>query len=318
MRELKVTDREEGLRLDKLLLRFMDGASTGFIYKMLRKKNIVLNGAKAKGDERVKSGDVIKLFLSEDTICGFQKVRNAPIVIHPDFHPDIIYEDDNIIIANKPAGLLSQKAKEDDISINEYLKEYCLEEDGAEKDLFTPSVCNRLDRNTSGIITFGKTLEGSRFLSELFRNKSLGKYYLAICQGEAEESRLIEGYLLKDNEENRVRITKEKVPGATPIKTEYKPLVTGKGATLMEIRLYTGKSHQIRAHLSSVGFPIIGDRKYGIMKYSAKRQMLHAGKLVFPEIKEGAFYGLSEKEFKAEWPEDFARLSNKLFQDFIF
>ena len=318
MRELKVTDREEGLRLDKLLLRFMDGASTGFIYKMLRKKNIVLNGAKAKGDERVKAGDVIKLFLSDDTISGFQKAKAAPVRIRSAFRPDIIYEDENIIIANKPAGMLSQKAKEDDISINEYLKDYCSAADVDEDILFTPSVCNRLDRNTSGIITFGKSLEGSRFLSELFRSRGLEKYYYAICQGEAHESRLIEGYLLKDNEENKVSVVNENVPGATFIKTEYTPLSTGSGATLMEIRLYTGKSHQIRAHLASTGYPIIGDRKYGIMRYSAKRQMLHAGRIVFPEGLEGSFEGLSGKVFRANLPEDFAILTNKLFHDYIF
>lgn len=318
MRELTVTDREEGSRLDKLLLKFMDGASTGFIYKMLRKKNIVLNGAKAKGDERVKSGDVIKLFLSEDTISGFQKVKGAPVKIHSAFQPDIIYEDEHIIIANKPAGILSQKAKEDDISINEYLKDYCIPEDDGKDLLFTPSVCNRLDRNTSGIITFGKTLEGSRFLSELFRNRGLEKYYYAICQGEAFESRLIEGYLFKDNEDNKVKIIKEPVPGAYPVKTEYKPLCTASGATLMEIRLYTGKSHQIRAHLSSTGFPIIGDRKYGIMRYSAKRQMLHAARIVFPGDISGTFLGLSGREFKAKVPEDFSSLARKLFQEYIF
>ena len=318
MRELKVRDQEEGLRLDKLLLRFMDGASTGFIYKMLRKKNIVLNGAKAKGDERVKAGDVIKLFLSDDTISGFQKAKAAPVRIRSAFRPDIIYEDENIIIANKPAGMLSQKAKEDDISINEYLKDYCSAADADEDILFTPSVCNRLDRNTSGIITFGKTLEGSRFLSELFRSRGLEKYYYAICQGEALESRLIEGYLLKDNEENKVSVVNENVPGATFIKTEYTPLSTGSGATLMEIRLYTGKSHQIRAHLASTGYPIIGDRKYGIMRYSAKRQMLHAGRIVFPEGLEGSFEGLSGKVFRANLPEDFAILTNKLFHDYIF
>ena len=318
MRELKVRDREEGLRLDKLLLRFMDGASTGFIYKMLRKKNIVLNGAKAKGDERVKAGDVIKLFLSDDTISGFQKTKEAPARVRSSYQPDIIYEDENIIIANKPAGMLSQKAKEDDISINEYLKDYCSAADVDEDILFTPSVCNRLDRNTSGIITFGKSLEGSRFLSELFRSRGLEKYYYAICQGEAHESRLIEGYLLKDNEENKVSVVNENVPGATFIKTEYTPLSTGSGATLMEIRLYTGKSHQIRAHLASTGYPIIGDRKYGIMRYSAKRQMLHAGRIVFPEGLEGSFEGLSGKVFRANLPEDFAILTNKLFHDYIF
>ena len=317
MKELKVTDREEGLRLDKLLLKFMDGASTGFIYKMLRKKNIVLNGAKAKGDERVRSGDVIKLFLSDDTISGFQKAKQAPVKIHSAFKPDIVYEDDHILIVNKPAGMLSQKAKEDDISINEYLKDYCLAGGRDEDPLFTPSVCNRLDRNTSGLITFGKTLEGSRFLSEMFRNRGLEKYYYAICQGETKDPRLIEGYLIKDNEENKVRVINESLPGATPIKTEYRPLTSGSGATLMEIRLYTGKSHQIRAHLASTGYPIIGDRKYGIMRYSAKRQMLHAGRIVFPEDIEGTFSGLSGMEFKAKIPEDFAAITKKLFHDYI-
>ncbi|MBR5337291.1 MAG: RluA family pseudouridine synthase [Lachnospiraceae bacterium] len=319
MKEIRISPAEDGIRLDRLLHKYMSLATTGFIYKMLRKKNITLNGKKAKGDERLATGDVVTLYLSDDTISGFQdrsEVKKDIDKDFPDLEIDILYEDDNIIIANKPAGILSQKSKVSDVSMNEYLKNYCLRHcqgDG----LFTPSICNRLDRNTSGIITFGKTLAGSRGLSKLFKDRTIDKYYIALVSGETDEEKRISDYLIKDEKENRVKITDRPEEGALPIETEYRPLVWGGGYTLMEIKLITGKSHQIRAHLAAKGYPVIGDRKYGVSRFSAKHQMLHAARIVFPEDMTGVFSGLSGREICAKLPEDFEKIVNKLYPEFI-
>ncbi len=315
MKEIIVGNDEDNLRLDKLLLKYLDAASSGFIYKMLRKKNITLNGKKAGGSERLKAGDVIALYLSDDTISSFQSGKREQTAALPDYTPDIIYENDDIIIANKPAGLLSQKASEEDVSINEYLKSYCLR--GKENPLFTPSVCNRLDRNTSGIITFGKTLAGSRELSRLFRERLADKYYLALVSGEVAEKEHIKDYLVKDEASNTVRISKDPVEGSVPIETEYEPLVLNEGYTLLSVKLITGKSHQIRAHLSAKGYPILGDGKYGVRRFSAKHQLLHARKLVFPADVAPVLSDIAGKEILAPLPDDYMRIVNKLFPDYI-
>lgn len=309
MKLITVHKQEEGQRLVKLLGAYLKEAPNSFFYKMLRKKNITLNGKKADGTEKLKCGDEIRLFLSDETYEKFAgKVQ--PKEKFPMAKLNIVYEDSNVIFINKPAGMLSQKSVPSDVSLNEYLLGY-LEKSGQwkqeESKAFRPSVCNRLDRNTSGMVICGKSMAGLQQMATLLKDRSLHKYYLCLVKGVMTESQHLEGYLLKDENSNQVKIFQKETEGAAHIITEYEPLYTEGEATLLKVTLVTGKSHQIRAHLSSIGHPIIGDPKYGDRKVNAffreshgiKNQMLHAWKLTFPELAE-PLDNLSEKSFEAE------------------
>ena len=293
----------------KLLGAYLKEAPNSFFYKMLRKKNITLNGKKADGTEKLKCGDEIRLFLSDETYEKFAgKVQ--PKEKFPTAKLNIVYEDSNVIFINKPAGMLSQKSVPSDVSLNEYLLGY-LEKSGQwkqeESKAFRPSVCNRLDRNTSGLVICGKSMAGLQQMAALLKDRSLHKYYLCLVKGVMTESQHLEGYLLKDENSNQVKIFQKETEGAAHIITEYEPLYTEGETTLLKVTLVTGKSHQIRAHLSFIGHPIIGDPKYGDRKVNAffrethgiKTQMLHAWKLTFPELAE-PLDNLSEKSFEAE------------------
>ena len=309
MKLITVHKQEEGQRLVKLLGAYLKEAPNSFFYKMLRKKNITLNGKKADGTEKLKCGDEIRLFLSDETYEKFAgKVQ--PKEKFPMAKLNIVYEDSNVIFINKPAGMLSQKSVPSDVSLNEYLLGY-LEKSGQwkqeESKAFRPSVCNRLDRNTSGMMICGKSMAGLQQMAALLKDRSLHKYYLCLVKGVMTESQHLEGYLLKDENSNQVKIFQKETEGAAHIITEYEPLYTEGETTLLKVTLVTGKSHQIRAHLSSIGYPIIGDPKYGERKVNAffrethgiKNQMLHAWKLTFPELAE-PLDNLSEKSFEAE------------------
>jgi len=208
MKELIIDEKNSGGRMDKLLINYLSRAPQGFVYKMLRKKNIMLNDKKASGHELVKSGDVIKLYLADETIEKFRpkqkkKKPNAGKVNTVNrvnlFRSFICFEDGNLLVINKPAGLLSQKAKPGDVSLNEMLCEYLDERKDAEDDFaFHPGISNRLDRNTSGIVLAGKNRNAVRILNEAIRNRSITKKYLCIVEGIVEREIFADGYLIKN------------------------------------------------------------------------------------------------------------------------
>ena len=203
MKIITVTENEAGQRLDKLLQKYLNEAGKGFIYKMLRKKNITLNGKKADGSEKLVCNDEVKLFLSDETIEKFSSVQ----ITKASTNLDIIYEDNNVMILNKPAGMLSQKAKESDISMVEYIINYLLDSNQMTKEQlrsFKPSVCNRLDRNTSGIIVAGKSLLGLQEMSKLLKERTMHKYYYCIVNGRLDKKCHLKGYLVKNEKTNKV------------------------------------------------------------------------------------------------------------------
>lgn len=320
MKEIRIGENESGQRLDKFLLKYMSRAPKSFIYKMLRKKNITLNGKKAQGNEQLRQGDAVKLFLSDDTIGKFSEIRTAG---YAETELDILYEDKHTIFINKPAGMLSQKAAAEDVSLVEHLIAYLLKTGQISEEAlatFRPSVCNRLDRNTSGIVAAGKSLAALQQLSAMFRERSLKKYYLCLVHGRVTEARRISGFLSKDERTNRVRVQRageRRSPQKEEarIETEYRPLRTGDGVTLLEVHLITGKTHQIRAHLAAEGHPIIGDYKYGMRsvndsfkrEYGLSTQLLHSCRLCFPECT-GALSELSGREITAPVPDLFRRI----------
>lgn len=310
MKELNIRSNEAGQRLDKFLGKYLNLAPKSFLYKMMRKKNITLNGKKASGQEKLSEGDIVRLFLSDETVGKFSAKQESALPERASrIKLDIIYEDRHTIFINKPAGILSQKSSKDDVSMVEYLTDYLLNTGQiTEKELrtFHPSVCNRLDRNTSGILAAGKTLAALQDLSAMFKERTLGKYYLCLVSGRVETAERISGYLTKDSRTNKVRLHPEAEAGASRIETEYRPVSTNGSATLLEVHLITGKTHQIRAHMASQGHPLIGDYKYGSRrineaykkKYNLSSQFLHAYRLCFPKCT-GALADLSERELTA-------------------
>ncbi len=306
MRKLVTGSPEAGQRLDKYLGRYLSGAPQSFLYKMLRKKNITLNGKKASGSEKLQEGDEIVLFLSEDTIrnvggaeaasaiSGRNTGGSAKVPALP-----VLYENRDVIFFNKPAGMLSQKAKPEDYSVCEALTDRLLTTGELTQEtlrVFRPGVCNRLDRNTSGVIAAGKTIRGLQGLSALLKERSLQKYYLCLVWGNPPEEGQVVSFLQKDEETNTVHISD--TPPGEKVELRYRRLAEGRGAALLRVQLITGKSHQIRAQLAALGFPILGDSKYGDREKNRRfaetcplrTQLLHAYELVFP----GECPGLAE------------------------
>lgn len=337
MKELEINRNEAGQRFDKFLKKYLKEAPDSFIYKMLRKKNIVLNQKKANGKELLAVGDQVKFFLSDETIDKFagaamERLRPADALALKDkgklLQPEVIYEDSQVIFFNKPSGVLSQKAKPEDVTMAEYVVSYLIgsgQMKGEELLTFRPSVCNRLDRNTSGIVSAGKTMAGLQFLSAAFRERALEKYYYCIVRGDFSRPVRLDGYLKKDGALNQSAVLppqeaeRAEREGYERIATAFRPLQQRSDFTLLEAELITGRPHQIRAHLAAQGHPIAGDAKYGDRTVNdrlrkacgLKYQLLHAGRLVF-RAQSGRFSYLSGMEIRAEVPELFRRVCAEL------
>ena len=317
MIEFTVTENLSEQRLDKVLKKILREAPDSFIYRMLREKNITLNKKRAEGSDRTKTGDVIRFYFSDET---YRKMRgpedrdtsaskSSRKSVIPAQLPSVLFEDEDVLLFLKPPGLKSQKATPEDYSANDWVLERYSERTHTEDDGFRPSVVNRLDRNTGGIMAAGMSLRGLRILSELFRERGLKKYYYTIVKGEAAEEIKAFAWIRKEAGENLSRISFQEVSGSQPIETDWERLLYDpvRDISLIDVDLVTGKRHQIRAHLSALGHPVLGDPKYGDPALNRKAglsyQCLFCHKIVFPEC---ALLGVSGKTFKApvpaEWP----------------
>jgi len=321
LNEVIINKNESGQRLDRFLKKYLSEASQSFIYKMLRKKRIKLNNKKAQPNTILSEGDTIQFYISDEVIEKFKttnQIKNSKLV------PRIIYEDENILLINKPVGVLSHSAnKEYGNNIVDSIIHYLTikgEYNPRVEKTFKPSVCNRLDRNTSGIIIGAKNYEALRIINSAIKKGDVHKYYKTIVKGRVKKEGLIEGYLSKNEKLNKVRVLDDNEDTAKRILTKIKVLKANDKYSLLEIELITGRTHQIRAHLSSIGHPVIGDVKYGDekvnelfrTKYGLESQFLHAYKIEFSKLKPPLDY-LEGRTFTAKPMDKFLRIEEDLF-----
>jgi 23S rRNA pseudouridine955/2504/2580 synthase len=302
MHEVIIGQTEANRRLDKFLFGYLNNAPHSFIYRILRQKKIKLNGKKAAGSEMIAPGDRILFFLSPETLKSCVKERHideaAPI-------PDIIYEDGHILLINKPAGLPTHggmRGKPDHLLARVL---YYLKSDKA-------ALCNRLDVNTSGLVVCGKTFQSVQLFNRLFAEQSINREYIAVVHGTLTGSRKLEGYYHKDTETNKAVITTQ---GGVPVITRYETVSAAAAHSLLRIWPVTGRSHQIRAHMASIGHPIAGDKKYGGKPASlyAPAQLLHCRRITLGETDVDPLPYPPGTYWEAPLPEGFNSCTKKWF-----
>ena len=293
MQILKVGQNDVGKRLDCFLLSCMPNLPKSLICKLIRKKKIKINDKKSEINYRLFLGDIIKIYLKKELIefkninTNFLKLNN---ILNKKLN--IIYEDKNILIINKPYGLVCHldKSKKIDCLINR-IKKYLYDKnefDIKNENIFSPALANRIDRNTEGIVLAAKNLQSLKELNEKIKNREIKKYYKCLVYGRpVKNEEIITGFLVKNSEKNKVFISKNKSENSRFIKTRYKleKYYNKKNISLLKIELLTGRSHQIRAHLASIGLPIIGDKKYGEFKINKNINKNINQKLVAYKIK---------------------------------
>ena len=308
MKSFTIQKNDAGQRLDKYLTKSIPNLPQALMYKYIRLKRIKLNHKRAEIQTRLQVGDVVELYINDEF---FEKQPTRYDFLGASKNLPLLYEDDNILLLNKKAGLLSHPDDREYIdTLITRVKRYLYEKGEYRPDdeaSFTPALVNRIDRNTSGIVIAAKTAEALRILNQKMKDRELHKYYLCVVHGTLRKKEdTLEGWLWKDENKNKVFIhNKKKNPDDKEIRTRYRVLKEGNDLSLLEVDLLTGRTHQIRAHFSSIGHPLLGDGKYGTneqnKKSGLKKQCLCSYKLQFDFTTDaGALQYLNGKTFEID------------------
>ncbi|WP_238882307.1 RluA family pseudouridine synthase [Clostridium sp. YIM B02551] len=318
--KIEIGTNEAGQRLDKFVRKLLKDVPLSAIFKALRKGDVKVNGRKQKEKYSLEVGDIVEIRNIESDQkkkeLNFQRVDSGGM--------KITFEDENMLLVEKwPGVLVHSDKKNGEPTLTDYVLSY-LHEKGdylPEKEItFTPAPCNRLDRNTSGIVFFGKNFESLKILNELIRERKVKKFYTALVKGRIND-RVYEGYILKDQENNVSKIYNDRIPNSKKIAMEVKTIQSNGAYSLIEIDLITGRSHQLRAHLAHLGNPIIGDSKYGdkklndffYNKFGLNYQFLYAYKVIFKDVPEKFSY-LKNKTIAESLPPMFKKIKVDVFK----
>ena len=288
MKEFNIQKNDAGQRVDKFLSKAVPLLPQSLLYKYIRLKRIKLNGKRTEISTRLQEGDVLSLYINDEFF--------APAPEHYDFlragkQLDVLYEDENVLLLDKKVGLLSHPDEGEYVDtlitrVQRYLYEKG-EFDPKNEASFAPALVNRIDRNTGGIVLAAKNAESLRILNQKLKDREIKKFYLCVLIGRPpKQSDTVTSYMTKDEKKNLVTVYDTPVPGAKTMTTGYKVLKSAKGLTLAEVELFTGRTHQIRAHMAHLGCPLLGDGKYGTNALNAKfggykKQFLYSYKTVF-------------------------------------
>ncbi len=285
MRTIIIDDNMCEQRLDRFIRKVFKSHSANSTQKWIRKKLIKVNGKKTSADYRLQLNDEVKIFLPDELFIVEEKKaekKKKRIQKSGKNKLHIIYEDNDILVVYKPKALLTHPAdNEYKDALSTYVQSYLYNNIS---QTFSPASVSRLDFNTEGLVLFCKNYDSLKYYNELMRNRQIHKHYLTICSGVVDKEQKIQGYLYKDKENNKAKILKKKIANAKYISCTVKPLKTKNSYSLVEIVLETGRTHQIRASLQSIGHPVLGDKKYaGDLSKGIKSQVLAAYKLILPD-----------------------------------
>lgn len=307
MKSFTISKNDANQRLDKFISKAVPNLPQTLMYKYIRLKRIKVNSKRGEISQRLAEGDVVDMYINDEF---FAPAKDNFDFLHASKKLDIVYEDENILLLDKKVGLLSHP---DETEYNDTLitrvKRYLYEKgeyNPKDENSFTPSLVNRIDRNTGGIVIAAKNAESLRILNQKLKDRELEKFYLCVVHGTpSKKSGTLVGWLKKDEKKNKVEVFTKESHGAKEIRTKYEVLAAKDGLSLVEVELLTGRTHQIRAHFASIGHPLLGDGKYGTNALNKslgyKKQFLYSYRLRFKFTSDaGILNYLNGKSFEAE------------------
>ena len=325
MHVLKITKNDASQRLDKFLLKALRGIPPALMYKYIRTKKIKLNGKRAEQNAMLCEGDEIILYIKDEFFA--QPGHSSPDLAAIRPRLSIVYEDENLIICNKRPGVLVHEDKENnENTLISHIKAYLYQKgeyDPTSELSFAPALCNRIDRNTGGLVIAAKNAESLRILNEMIKARKISKYYICAVHGIPTPAQAtLKAYLKKDSNANLVRVTDNRTDGSKEIITRYSLLSKANNMSLLYIELITGRTHQIRAHMAHIGHPLVGDGKYSVNEADRKRgykhQALYAFKLVFDFSKDAGILSYLDGKSVSIDPQDIFFVSDFPSKDRLF